>query len=183
MSIPSEEQIWEHLQKIPVKYPVAIEFSSGITRWLCPPGNAAACDYTTRGHGFGYEVTVWPKWHSWTLYEGIGTPRFDLIRTRNGTQLWAQEIMIYRMQMRSQLLQAMEKMDELFPFLRAKGHSLNDNEPIFPEDFGLEITARNVMIEAIERWIDGLPGYSGDSQPKRKREDPSMVRTIEEAWE
>jgi len=144
----TEEKIWEALKGIKSPRPLEFKFGSGITR--CTPGNAEGCDYGN--HGLFYEITVWPHGYQYALFHGMGAPRH--IRSRRGCFLWLQEEYVYRLEMRSALLRAMEEMDKLFPIPRDPEHLDSDVNP-YPEDFG-RMTSKMVaqsMAESIESWL------------------------------
>lgn len=153
----TEEKIWEALKGIKISNPLAFKFSSGITRWLCPPGVAIGFEeFSNRGR-VGPLITCWPRLEraQYNLFEGIGTPKHGQMIVSGKVHLWWQEAYVYSLERRSALIRAMENMDKIFPIPRDPEHLDNDVEP-YPEDFGRNTSRMvvSVMIESIERWLE-----------------------------
>jgi hypothetical protein len=108
-------------------FPFAFRFpcEDGITRHLCPPGNAYQPDDSFTWYGIPF-----------LLWCGGSTRAYSQAGYRGPHRLYEQEEYVYRLEMRDRVKRALEQLFKVNPLPRNPGHAANEVMP-FPEDFAL----------------------------------------------
>lgn len=102
---------------------------------LCPPGVAGGfSEFSNRGVP-GPEITVWPKTHSYALWDGGPNNPRPIIRVK-GVRMWNQELAVYFSERKKSIGAMIEELG-LSHMLPRVGGTENLLEPR-PEDFRLE---------------------------------------------
>lgn len=115
--------------------PVIFDFYLGVSVTLCPPGVAAgAMELRTRGHSMWPEITCWPKYNHFPLWDGLTNDPRPVIRVR-GMRLWNQEVAVYLTERKSSIGAMIEELG-LSHMLPRVGGFENILTPR-PEDFEL----------------------------------------------